>query len=409
MRPTQLALAVRAGWRKLGWRAWALVLAWAVHYLNGVRRVRLHLAKTSKSNHMRQRMQRIMEQCPSMFKVYWPTWYAYSAMQQILLLGVKEIRAIFQSNVYTRQIFQLRDSANIALDWVVPERELQDGPVCILLHGAIQDSRSSTMKDLASELAQRGLLAVVMNRRGYGDLEMDASTARVTLFGFDEDLDEVMLEVGKRAPGRPVAIVGFSCGSGQAGRYAAHRQHLSAWQDRGVSKTLPRLLCVVGYDAGYDVLHAVHKVPWPYCWALDFAFRYQYVIRHRSTWAQKSPSSAEVVKVALDPTQSFAKVYRNVTKLSGFGCSTAWLENQQPQLNNIEVPCLLINSRDDPICVWQNVEDHKPLIQENPNLALVELRRGSHGCKFGFWGFSSMGRDMIGEFILSSWSELKNT
>ena len=27
----------------------------------------------------------------------------------------------------------------------------------------------------------------VMNRRGYGDLTMDASTARVTLFGFDED------------------------------------------------------------------------------------------------------------------------------------------------------------------------------------------------------------------------------
>lgn len=26
-----------------------------------------------------------------------------------------------------------------------------------------------------------------MNRRGYGDLTMDASTARVTLFGFDEE------------------------------------------------------------------------------------------------------------------------------------------------------------------------------------------------------------------------------
>ena len=32
-----------------------------------------------------------------------------------------------------------------------------------------------------------------------------------------EDLDEVLLEVGRRAPGRPVAVVGFSCGSGRDG------------------------------------------------------------------------------------------------------------------------------------------------------------------------------------------------
>ena len=29
-----------------------------------------------------------------------------------------------------------------------------------------------------------------------------------------KDLDEVLLEVGRKAPGRPVAVVGFSCGSG---------------------------------------------------------------------------------------------------------------------------------------------------------------------------------------------------
>ncbi|CAK9010604.1 unnamed protein product [Durusdinium trenchii] len=41
----------------------------------------------------------------------------------------------------------------------------------------------------------------------------------------------------------------------------------------------------------------MQKVPRPYRWGLDLAFRYQYVYRHRETWNQKSPSSAEVVKV----------------------------------------------------------------------------------------------------------------
>lgn len=35
-------------------------------------------------------------------------------------------------------------------------------------------------------------------------------------------------------------------------------------------------------------------LPWPQ--GLDLAFRYQYVYRHRETWRQKSPASAEVVE-----------------------------------------------------------------------------------------------------------------
>eukprot|EP00913_Durusdinium_trenchii_P001506 g1394.t1 len=208
------------------------------------------------------------------------------------------------------------------------EEALPNGPVCVLLHGAIQDSRSATMKDMAKDLAKRGLLTLVMNRRGYGDLAMDAESARVTVFGFDEDLDEVLLMVGQVAPNRPIAVVGFSCGSGFAG-------------------------------------------------------------------------SAEVVKLALDPGRGFNEVYRNVTKLAGFGCSNAWVEKQQPDLQEMQVPCLLINSRDDPICIWENVEEHKSAIEKNPFLALAELQRGSHGCKFDFWGYNSVGNRMIGDFVIN--------
>jgi len=395
--------------RKMGWRLWVLVVAWIAHYLHGVRRVRLHLAKTKETDGVRELMARIVARCPSLHMTYWPTWYAHTPLQQIILLGLKEIRSALQWSAYKREIMTLRDTSRISLDWVVPEPDvaLPDGPVCVLLHGAIQDSRSATMKDLAKELASRGILTVIMNRRGYGDLALEAPTARVTLFGFDEDLDEVLLEVNKKAPQRPIAVVGFSCGSGFAGRYGALRSHLSAWtNDNGLSKTIPRLLCVVGYDPGFHVVNAMKKVPLPYRWGLDLAFRYQYVYRHKEIWKQKSPSSAEVVKVVLDPAKSFNEAYRNVTKLSGFGCSNAWLEKQQPSLKDMQLPCLLINSRDDPICVWENVEEHASNIEKNPYLALAELQRGSHGCKFDFWGFNSFGNRMISDFVLASWAEL---
>jgi len=357
-------------------------------------------------------MQRIVGQCPSLHAVYWPPFYAYTAMQQFILLGLKEIRSALQTSTYKRQILELRDTAHIALDWVEPrlDKVVQDGPVCILLHGAVQDSVSATMKDMAVELSLQGLPAVVMNRRGYGNLKLEPSTARVTLYGIDEDLDEVLMEVGRRYPGRLVAIVGFSCGSGFSSRYTAHRAHLSAWSEGnedGPSKMIPRILCTVGYDPGYNIITAVTKVPRPYKWALDMGMRYQYVFRHRETWWQKSRSYAEVVQVALNPARSFTDVYTHITKLSGFGCSNRWKEKQQPPIAGVHVPCLLINSKDDPICVWENVEDHLSEIEANPFLALAEMSRGSHGCKFDFFGFKSVGNQMIAEFILASASELK--
>ncbi|CAE7184102.1 abhd2b [Symbiodinium pilosum] len=358
-------------------------------------------------------MQRIIAQCPALQAVYWPTFYAHTAMQQFMLLGLKEMRSFLQFAVYQRQMLELRDTSQIALDWVEPRfgSAIPDGPICILLHGAIQASFSATMKDMAVELANRGLTAVVMNRRGYGDVKMEVDTARMTLYGIDEDLDEVLLEVGRRYPGRLVALVGFSCGAGYAGRYAAVRAHLSAWakdaENGDLSKTIPRILCAVCYDSGYCVLRAVERVPRPYVWGLDLAFRYQYAIRHRETWTQKSRSFADVVKVALNPARSFVEVYDEVMKLSGFGCSKRWKEKQQPAIGEVKVPCLLVNSRDDPISVWENVEDHTAEMQNNPCLALAELYRGAHGCKFDFWGFHCWGNTMIAEFILAAASELK--
>eukprot|EP00439_Symbiodinium_sp_Y106_P070631 s952_g12.t1 len=63
----------------------------------------------------------------------------------------KEIRSFLQSGVYERRMLELRDTAQIALDWVEPPSgtACPDGPVCILLHGAIQASVSATMKELS--------------------------------------------------------------------------------------------------------------------------------------------------------------------------------------------------------------------------------------------------------------------
>lgn len=71
------------------------------------------------------------------------------------------------------------------------------------------------------------------------------------------------------------------------------------------------------------------------------------------------------------------------------------------------MPTLLLNSVDDPVTRWENVEDARAEIAGNPNCVLAELRRGSHGCKFGFLGRQTMAEPIIAEFVIGAWRELQ--
>lgn len=420
---TALSRVLRWTWKRHS-RAALLFVAWLVHYLSGVRRVKLHRGRggnpgsSTGARLAHTRLKRILEQCPSLSSVYWPTWYAHTAFLQFALLGLKELRArIFQRDFFRREVLALQCGERIALDWAdPPTRHPGNGatdtrPVCVVLHGAFQDSASATMVDMAKSLTLRGLPVVVMNRRGYGGLGLgeEQAAAKVTMFGFDTDLDEVLEAVNRRYPGRPVAIIGFSCGAGYATRFTGARAGLTAWQTKEEGKHVCRahLLCSVAYDPGYDVSPegAVTLIRPPYSWVVNLMIKYCYVFRHRGTLRGSSASADDIVNQAMSPTHGLQDTYKAIRRLAGAGGSSAWLDMQQPRLEQVAVPSLMINSRDDPVCVWENVERFRADIVSNPNLVLAEMQQGSHGCKFGFWGFDSVAFAMIGEFVTASWKE----
>jgi len=389
--------------------------AYVVQYLRGVKRVKLHYGRDgSKKQEMQARLERITKRCPRLWSTYWPTFYAFSAFQQLQLVVLKEIRARLMWRPYShREDMRLRDGELIRLDWAYPERELQGAPVCVLLHGTTQDGTSVTMVDLARSLANRGMTAVVLNRRGYGGhiAANESNETKLTLFGFDEDLDDLLDLLGTKKPGQPVAIIGFSVGSGFSARYVANRPHLSAWR-KGSAADLrkPRVLCAVAWDPGYDVSPdgAAVRMPFFYSWGVNFALKYHYFFRHRKQLAQ-SEDTRSALKTALNPTIGLQTTMKELRKMSGWyktvGDSNAWLCKQQPSLNTQDVPHMLVNSRDDPICVWSNVETAYENVMSNPNAVLVELARGSHGPKYDFWGYSSFVSDAVSEFILSTMQE----
>jgi len=456
----------------------AVVLVWIVHYLWGVRRVRLHHKQGDSSSlsgrkegaqddvRAQQRLQQTLLQCPSLSAVYWPTWYAHIRELQILLLGFKELRTRLQRSPYSREVLTLRDGGQVALDWVNTAPRISEAlPVCVLLHGGFQDSHSATMTDIARSLAARGHPVVVMNRRGYGGgyggvplFSNSRDSPRLALFGLDEDLDEVMLTVGKRHPGRLVALMGFSCGGAFASRYVGTHTYLSAWrredqklrlqrgnsdasmvgaepkdvllphrnlsdvsthvgedsdpeyQDAGATPMnedlWPRVLCCACWDCGYDTSPdgSVNHIEFPYSVVVNWALKYWYAFRLRVQLRTWSPEVAEAMRCMLNPRHGLLKTYRALAGLSGAGERT-WADLQQLRLNAINVPTLFLHSRDDPICSFSNVEASYEDLMANPNVAVVELRRGAHGCKYGFWGGKSILEDIVGDFVAASWRQ----
>ena len=114
----------------------AATIAYVLYYLHGVRRLRLHHGQGDPD--ARSRMERILSRCPALSKgpLYWPPFYAPSALGQFLILGLKELRARFLSrSPYERTVCALKDGTQLGLDWAVPETPLDGAPVVVMLHG----------------------------------------------------------------------------------------------------------------------------------------------------------------------------------------------------------------------------------------------------------------------------------
>ena len=85
--------------------------------------------------------------------------------------------------------------------------------------------RGSSFLRNPRSLARRGLHSVCMNRRGYGGQSLKAQ--KLSMFGFDEDLDAVLAHVAQLQPGRPAAIEGCAAWLGD---YKADASYEHAWR-----------------------------------------------------------------------------------------------------------------------------------------------------------------------------------
>jgi predicted alpha/beta-fold hydrolase len=299
----------------------AAVALYLILYMNHfVRPSKLHVGNASP------RLAAILSACePSYSRVYWPTVFAPFVFTQFAVFVVHEVisqkwlllrRCLMLGTGYQSEMLPLADGTRIRIDWYDDARTRAGGggggrrrrrrgecsgrPVAVLNHGAFVGA-GAAIRGLARALRAAGVACVVVHRRGYGGgrlVDGSGNCSRVSMFGFDGDLDDVCEAVGKRyGPGTVVAILGHSCGGGFATRFVGNNAHRSAWVEEGKRRTkkrgfdedgyvhvqdldynlddldeedeeeddeeedeeeknrssLPRILCLVSFDMAFDV------------------------------------------------------------------------------------------------------------------------------------------------------------
>jgi len=389
----------------------AAVVAYVVWYLRHARRP----IRITVPDGLRQ----IIQACPSLHGSYAPTIFAPTWHGQMLLFAFHELLVWLQPSPFQRELLTLRDSQVMALDWFEPSPPLPADankmPVALLLHGAfhLSGSRSSPMITLARCLATIGCPVVVPNRRGYA---VPMTQPRFAFYGDDEDIDEVLLRsVTTRYPGRRIAVIGFSAGSGFAFRYVGR---LTA--EEGTLPTgLPRCACCVVWDGDPDLNEECmpRSIRSRLVDAVLGTMMYtRYYWMNRSVLG-RTPSRAQLLeqlspasRQGLKNLSSVHKTHEVLRKVSKDFTGREDYQRRQsftPYLLSRSLPpTLLLNSADDPVCVQGCIEsNHRMAAERNACIALAEFARGAHGPKFDAMGFGSKVPQIIAEFVAAVLSE----
>lgn len=202
----------------------------------------------------------IIDKCPSLKSLYWPSPYCWEAHLQLvpfIALGYWYKR--FPSSKWYRQLVQLDDDEEIAVDWVVsapgmdsnglPHHDSDETPVLVLHHGAFGDSSDIPGQCYIAPAIRRGWFVCVLNRRGHAG---QLTKGKWNFFGCVKDVHCVTQSILLRRPKAKLFTVGQSAGSALVATIFGHDSDVNDFS-AGV--------CVC---PGFDITKCMSRFKYPF-------------------------------------------------------------------------------------------------------------------------------------------------
>lgn len=255
----------------------------------------------------------------------------------------------------------LPDGDRLALLDSTPEGWSAGGPVAVLVHGLSGCARAPYVVRVADRLVRRGVRAVRMNLRGAG---AGFGLARgVYHSGRSDDVRAVAEWAARRAPGSPIALIGFSLGANLVLKLAAEAS----------GRPVTGLDCVLAANPPIDLATCCRNIGR----GRNRLYDRNFVIALRREIARLHAVFPDLGAADLDRVRSlyeFDDVY--TARRNGFdGADDYYARSSSgPLIPRIALPGLVVHAEDDPFIPSGPFR----AIAFPPGLALELIPSGGH-------------------------------
>lgn len=300
------------------------------------------------------RLQKIIEKTPSLH-FYKPPFWGKGAFSQITWLIFREI-FYYNKVKYTRNKLTRPDGGTVCID-VANSKDLnEDAPIVMFIHSIT--GSSNAINSFVRYAIGRGWRSIVLNRRGH---DHPLTSPNFNLMGDIDDTVAMIHHVKTLYPNAKFfTAVGISAGSGQVVSYIGREAH-------NVEISAAVSLC-----PAYDISQAFANMDshYPLVASLLLKRIKAYFLKNNSKLLENSTGYKEALNA-----KSLHEFAQFASPMSGAKDWEDFLREHNPMshFKDNQIPCLILNSLDDPICVKANIPDIK-----YKNYALVLTKYGSH-------------------------------
>ncbi|MEM7184270.1 MAG: alpha/beta fold hydrolase [Spirochaetota bacterium] len=314
-----------------------------------------------------ENMRKIISNCSSITAGYKPTFWCSGTFAQLLWLLIKE-QFNLNSVRYKRHPIVFADGGSVCIDIAESEELQETSPIVFFLHTITGSSQ--TTNGFVKYALRRGWRAIVLNRRGH---EHSLTSPKFNLMG---DIDDTiaMIRQGKSLfpQASYAAAIGISAGSGQVVSYI------------GRQREKVDISAAVSICPAYDVSTAFTNLDtsYPKVSALLLKRVKKYFLENNRQILQKQSGFEESLRAT-----KLQEIFQSLSSLAGAEDWQDYLTKNNPMAHykGNQIPCLVLNSLDDPVCVKDNIPDLR-----EKNYAVVLTRYGSHvAYAEGISGFGS--------------------
>lgn len=261
----------------------------------------------------------------------------------------------------TRRLYQTEPGIQVAVD---EQRPADAHAHAVLVHGLEGSSNSGYIRSLSRDLLAAHFAIHRFNMRSCGGTEHLAPSNYHA--GQTSDLRHVIETIASEHRQQPIVLIGYSLGGNASLKLAG---------ELGRTSLLAGVCAVstpIDLEACADRLNTRSNTVYQrrFLKALKDRIRR----RHQSQPEHYDLSHLPKLRSIWDFDEAYT------SKLFGFGTARNYFRTQSSRnfLQDIAIPCLMIQAKDDPMIPYEVYEAALPTIRANPNIRFLPFETGGH-------------------------------